>query len=685
MPQLIIEVVAYPRKLNRGLKEATASTKKFDREITHALRGTISGTGIMRSFGRSLAFASGGFIAFAGVSRFLRDSVDAAREAGVAQRSLAVQMAASGENFLKNRDAVEKAANSYAKFGFDNDEVIQSLTVLERGTGNITKALRLQTGVADIARGSNRSLAQAATAVAKVFGGQESQLRRLVPGLPKAAHGITLIQDAIAKMRGQAAANTTAAERFASTLHDTKEIIGNALLPVINRYLDAGAAWLQQLNRSGQLQQYAARFAHGLANALEGVWRLLRPLIRGFQELIGILGGVGNTLTVLIGAWAGFKAAGIASAIAVSTANIVAAGITEKAWQAALISTGWGAFAVAAGVAASYVITHWEKVKAWFGEFWAWMQYVADATFKAIIEPFSHLPGKLGKWARDLKDSLTLDQGYLYKQYTDAAARAAKAGKTHSKAYTDDFDKWWKNWLKHHPITDPTMAKTPGFHVSADQRAQRRNTWFDNLIGRQLDRVQDLSLKNQLAQLKVIYSEVTARLSITHDATRRLTLQDKLVQILREEKSVQGQITDEMKQQNQALKDRADAIKQAVLGRLDEREQRIQNKRAFDDAMQQLKLAQQIGGPEGIKQALRNVHDARFAIYRAALESATPRLARGAHGGQTFSLGNTITINIHGTDSPEAVARKVVAIIQRHGRHTTKQQRGPTAGAAGPR
>jgi len=685
MPQMIIEVVADSRKLTRGLKEASSATKKFDKELSTAFRGVISGTGIMHSFGRTLAFASGGFIAFHTGTELIKSSIDAAREAVTAQKSLAVQMAAAGENFVKNREQIDKLAESYSKFGFDNDEVVQSLTVLERGTGSINKAMRLQQLTADIARAKNLGLAASAQVVAKVFGGQETALRRAVPGLEKNAHGWDLIREAQQKMRGQAEANTTASEKFAATLHNTEEIIGSALLPVIDRYLSAGARWLQQLNDSGRLQRYAARFATGFANALDSVWRLLRPLIRGFQELAGVLGGFGNTITVLIGAWAGFKAAGIASAIAVSTANVVAAGITEKAWQAALISTGWGIFAVAAGVAASYVITHWEKVKAWFQEFWAFLKFTAVDTLKFIVEPFSHLPGKLGQWARDLKKSLNLKESGFYKQFSEAQEQAAKAGKHTAKAYTDDFDKWWKNWLKQHPITDPTTsvkAKTGG--LTANQRAQQRNTWFDNMIGRQLDRVQDLSLKKQLAQLKVIYAEVAARLSITHDATRQLTLRDKLVQILREERSVQGQITDEMKQQNQALKDRADAIKQAVLGRLDEREQRIQNKRAFADAMQQLKLAQQIGGPEGIKQALRNVHDARFAIYRAALESATPRLTRGAHGGQTFSLGNTITINIHGTDSPEAVARKVVAIIQRHGRHTTSQQRGPTSGAAGP-
>src|SRR4029077_6815596 len=153
---------------------------------------------------------SGGFLAFEGASAFLRDSINAAREAQVAQRSLAAQMKASGESFQANREEIEKTSLSYAKFGFDNDKVVQSLTVLERGTGNIREAFRLQGITADIARAKNIDLAAAAQTVAKVFGAQETALRRAVPGLRKNAHGWDLIAEAQRKMAGQAAANTTA-------------------------------------------------------------------------------------------------------------------------------------------------------------------------------------------------------------------------------------------------------------------------------------------------------------------------------------------------------------------------------------------------------------------------------------------------------------------------------------------
>src|SRR4029077_8019894 len=127
----------------REARHTPAKRHQLERATGRAARGALSGSGLFQTFGRSLAFASGGFIAFHEASEFIRESVDAAREAVVSQRSLAAQMKASGESFAAHREEIERTALSYGKFGFQNDEVIASLTVLERGTGNIRKAMAL--------------------------------------------------------------------------------------------------------------------------------------------------------------------------------------------------------------------------------------------------------------------------------------------------------------------------------------------------------------------------------------------------------------------------------------------------------------------------------------------------------------------------------------------------------------
>lgn len=547
MRKLIVEIVADPRAYTAGLKKAGAETKAFEAEFSKVTRGVLSGSGAFEHLGRSIAFASGGFVAFAGATEFLKGSIDAAREAGVAQRSLAAQMQASGESFDSNRERVEKATLSLEKYGFTSEDSEKALTILERGTGNITRAIGLQGVAANLARAKNIDFASAATVVAKVFGGQETALRRAVPGLAKHEHGLALIADAQKRLAGQAEAATTEAEKFHAILHNTEVIVGTALLPTLDRFLTKLGAWLQKLNESGRLQR-------ALNTAVRDAGTVLGHLKGLIEGVVSALGGWHQALTILIGAWAGFKAAGIASAVAVSTANVVAAGITETAWKAALISTGWGALAVAAGIAATEVIAHWTAVKDWFVGFWHWLEIQADMTMLTIVEPFSHLPWGLGKWARDLKDQLKVDIADLTSmivQGSHAAANATKAQAAITPAAAPGV-----------PTQTSTGATRPG--VSASQRYR-----FDAMISRDLSRVQDIpTLQGQIARLQQIAGLIGKRLSATKDITRRLTLEDQLLAVQRQIRGDQATISQNMQDAAKAAADRAAQAQQAMFDRL---------------------------------------------------------------------------------------------------------------------
>ncbi|TMQ03784.1 MAG: hypothetical protein E6J91_45785 [Deltaproteobacteria bacterium] len=383
--KLVVEVVGDASSFERSLKSANRSAQTFSKEMGRVGRGAAAGSGVFRGLGRSIAFASGGFLAFASAGHFLRESVDAARDAAVSQRSLAAQMKTSGAAFGDFRDRIEEAANGYAKLGFNSEQYIQSLTVLDRGTRNINQAMRLQGLSADIARAKGIDLSAAAQTVAKVFGGQETALRRAVPGLSKTAHGWDLIRQAQQRMAGQARAGTTAAEQFGAAWFNTQKIVGQALLPILNRLLGRLTRWLQ---RAGNQQKIADAFKTA-ADAVQSVYD-------AFNRLAGVVGGWKNLLAGAAGAWLGFKAAGVGAAVTVELANIAAAAGTAAAWRAALISTGWGAFAVAAGIAAAYVVTHWQKVKKFFAGLWIYLQEGFDNTALAIVEAFSHLPKFLG-------------------------------------------------------------------------------------------------------------------------------------------------------------------------------------------------------------------------------------------------------------------------------------------------
>ena len=328
--KLVVEIIGDASSLNRSLKEATVASNRFGKEVSHSLRGVASGTGIMHSFGRSLAFASGGFLAFEGVSHLLSDSVKAAIDAGVAQRSLTAQMKASGESFAASSHQIEQANLGLAKFGFTSEDAEHALTVLERGTGNIQRALSLETVSADIARAKNIDLAAAANVVAKVFGGQETALRRAVPGLSKQAHGLDLIAQAQKRLAGQAAAATTPGERFNATLHDTEVIIGTALLPTLNKYLTSLTEWLERMNRSGQLQRDVTGAVKVATGAIDAAKTVVDAAAGAFRTLNTVTGSTKDTLKLLFSAFVAFKTLKLAATFAQISGSIRGVGTAAE-------------------------------------------------------------------------------------------------------------------------------------------------------------------------------------------------------------------------------------------------------------------------------------------------------------------------------------------------------------------
>jgi hypothetical protein len=301
--EMVVRVVGDSSSYERSLKRSAEATKGFRGELKK-LSESYSIASLGKGFVGGVAGGLAAGAVFQKLTSFMGDSVKAAQQSAVAQRSLAAQMRASGESFAQNREEIERTALSYAKFGFTDEDVLQSLTVLERGSRSITTAIRLQGVSADLARAKNLTLAQAANVVAKVFGGQESALRRAVPGLSKTAHGMDLITAAGKRLSGQAAANTTESEKFHSALHNTEVLIGTAMLPAINEMLKHYTGWLTKLSQNKKLQadvnQLGTAGVHvvdAMATAYSGLssaigWASKR--LGGFWGIVAQMGPVGQ-------------------------------------------------------------------------------------------------------------------------------------------------------------------------------------------------------------------------------------------------------------------------------------------------------------------------------------------------------------------------------------------------------
>lgn len=94
-------------------------------------------------------------------------------------------------------------------------------------------------------------------------------------------------------------------------------------------------------------------------------------------------------------------------------------------------------------------------------------------------------------------------------------------------------------------------AGNQGVNITAEQR----NTFFDARLGRRFDRVQDIdTLRGQVAELKRIAGVIQQRIEITKDITRRLNLEDDLLDVQRQIQAAQNEIAQNIKAEQEEAK-----------------------------------------------------------------------------------------------------------------------------------
>ena len=371
-----VEIVGDATSLERSFARASASARSFNRSISSsstagatgyarlsrsanvaerdigkATRGALAGSGVFRGLGRSLAFASGGFLAFSSAFAVISKSVDAARQLAVTQRKDVAALKAVGKSWSDYRGQIEQTTLSLShQSGFTNQQLLESFGLLVKTTGSATGALKLNAVAADVARGRNISLTQAAVTLGKAYDGNTTALKRLGIQAPKGAKGMEAIGAVAERFAGQAKAGASAADRFNATLVDSEEIIGSAILPVLNKLLARFGDWLDKMNRSGKLQKdvnqavsEGGHVLHVLGDVIRQVDRVTGSFLKTLEVLaafkfasmvtswVGSLellaakwGLVGSAATAATGAETGALAAGGAGAAGAAGGSVVA-------------------------------------------------------------------------------------------------------------------------------------------------------------------------------------------------------------------------------------------------------------------------------------------------------------------------------------------------------------------------
>jgi hypothetical protein len=177
-----------------------------------------------------------------------------------------------------------------------------------------------------------------------------------------------------------------------------------------------------------------------------------------------------------------------------------------------------------------------------------------------IVEPLSHIPRYLGGGPfQDLKR--------IFQTELDSLANTAgDEGKKAADSYTSGFStiggdvsdaiaaaqKTIQDAADAAGKKGPVKVTRPKIDFGGDaapkgkssaEKAAERNQWFDAMVGRMLDLVQDIpTVQGQIARLKQIAGIIQNRISITKDITRRLTLEGTLRGVFRTIKSDQEQL-----------------------------------------------------------------------------------------------------------------------------------------------
>lgn len=296
-----------------------SSTSAAGRDIERFGRGILSGSGLMHGFGRAAVFASTSVLGGAGLTYAFRTVVKAATEQKATIATLQNAVRSAGLSYRDLRPQIETTLRSMERLGFTEDDASRTLGQLVRGTRNVTTATKEEALAADIARARHIALSTASNAVARAYGGQTGALRRLVPFIKAGVSATQAIRQAQAAYAGEAErVSKTAAgaqDRFNVALHTTEETIGRGVLPAVTQYLNRGSEWLSQSKNQARIQRdvhNAVRDVSQVVGALGDIIRTVMPLAKGLTKE---LGGLGNTVKILTGAFVGLKILKIAGSL----------------------------------------------------------------------------------------------------------------------------------------------------------------------------------------------------------------------------------------------------------------------------------------------------------------------------------------------------------------------------------
>jgi hypothetical protein len=314
-------------KLSKTTAVMSNDLKKF---------GSVAQT-VSNNFNRAFGAAGIG-LGLTQLTRILKDSTKAAVEDGKSQALLA--------NALRNTlsattDTIAGAERYIAKTQLSasvlDDELRPALATAVRATGSLADGQDLLNTALDVSAGTGKNLTTVTNAIAKAYNGNTGALRKLLPSIQDGSDFMEQLKE---QFEGSAeiAAKNDPYKRLQVLFADIEETIGTALIPALEEF----TTYLTSSQGQKNLQQIVGLFVQ----AGKAVSQVTKFVVDNIAVIKGLAAAL---ITVKLG-WFAITAGVKAYDMAVKIATI-----SSKLLKVALISTGFGAIAVAVGtIAASF-------------------------------------------------------------------------------------------------------------------------------------------------------------------------------------------------------------------------------------------------------------------------------------------------------------------------------------------
>jgi hypothetical protein len=316
-------------KLSKTTAVVSSDLRKF---------GNVANT-VSKNFNRAFGAAGIG-LGLAQLSKILKQSTKAAVEDGKSQALLA--------NALRNTvgatsGAIAGAEKYIAKTQLSasvlDDELRPALATAVRATGSLSAGQDLLNTALDVSAGTGKNLGTVTNAISKAFNGNTGALRKLLPSIKDGADFMEQLKE---QFEGSAdiAAKNDPYKRLQILFEDIQETIGAALIPALEEFTE----YLTSTEGQKNLQQIVNLFVEA-GKAVSTVTKFVIANITVIKALVAAL------VTMKLGWMA------ITGAVKAYDFAVKIAAISTKALRTALVTTGFGAIAVALGFVAEAFIT----------------------------------------------------------------------------------------------------------------------------------------------------------------------------------------------------------------------------------------------------------------------------------------------------------------------------------------